>query len=131
MRNVGPLRVYIIEQARPQPGDEAGYDIFTRWSLDDQEWQPFPSGLHQVTGSAQGTRTFWAMVLDQLEPQGGQRLDLWDYSTQGGAPIRFGQGDHAVYARRTPSQGEGMVSHNRRIIAVARLCAPYFVYISP
>jgi hypothetical protein len=127
MRGREPLQVYIIEQAKPHPGDQSTFDTFTRWSLDNRTWQLFPSQLNPVTGSARGV--VWAMVLDQLEPQEDQFLDLWHYSDQEGSAIRFSQSEYAVYARMTPSQEQGMVSHIRRIIAVGRLCDPNIVYI--
>lgn len=127
MRHVGPLQVFIIARASDGPGDQRHFDRFTQWSLDGQEWEQFPEGLHQVTGSAHAGG-YWAMVLDQFEPAGEhEELDLWDYSDQDGEGIFFNPFSYAAYA--TPKASRGMKSHVRRMIARGRLCDPYFVYI--
>lgn len=94
-------------------------------------WHQLPKGLGPVTGKLNSGAT--ALVFDMVQTGTGGILDLWDYGEllDISEPLRFILGCSTVCAIRgdTKSHPERMKSRFRGVVAVARLAAPYCVWV--
>ena len=94
-------------------------------------WHQFPKGLGPVTGKLDNGAT--ALVFDMVQTGVGGTLDLWDYGELSdiSKPLRFILGCSTVCAIRgdTKSYPGRMKSRFRGVVAVARLAAPYCVWV--
>ena len=132
MCSAAPAIAVFIEPATPggaRPATmEARADEF---SEDQGKWQPFPKLLSPVTGKLDAGTT--ALVFDKLDVVAGTELDLWSYAdfTDTQSPVRFRLGCSTVCAIREDMSGhvERMRSRFRSIAAIARLAAPYGVWV--
>eukprot|EP00727_Mastigamoeba_balamuthi_P006003 m51a1_g2021 hypothetical protein (225) ;mRNA; r:1288692-1289504 len=103
-------------------------------------WRGLPEGLSGVTGRLSPKGTSIAFVFDRIDvvPENEEVVvDLWDYETypppgEGGPlPLRLSLGASTVVARRCDTSAAALRirSHVRRVVAAARLCAPFCVNI--
>ena len=94
-------------------------------------WHQLPIGLGPVTGKLDNGTT--ALVFDMVQTGVGGTLDLWDYGelSESSKPLRFILGCSTVCAirRDTKSHPGRMKSRFRGVVAVARLAAPYCVWV--
>jgi hypothetical protein len=94
-------------------------------------WHQLPKGLGPVTGKLDNGAT--ALVFDMVQTGVGGTLDLWDYGELSdiSKPLRFILGCSTVCAIRgdTKSHRGRMKSRFRGVVAVARLAAPYCVWV--
>ena len=94
-------------------------------------WHQLPIGLGPVIGKLDNGTT--ALVFDMVQTGVGGTLDLWDYGelSESSKPLRFILGCSTVCAIRkdTKSHPGRMKSRFRGVVAVARLAAPYCVWV--
>jgi hypothetical protein len=114
--------------ARPTTEEVAAKE----YSSDGKVWHQLPKGLSPVTGKLDSNAT--ALVFDVMTTDvRGTLLDIWDYgdALDIHKPLRFMLGCSTVCAVRkdTRSHPERMKSRYRGIVAVARLAAPYCVWV--
>jgi hypothetical protein len=113
--------------ARPTTEEVAA----TEYSADKVSWRKFTKELSPVTGKRDAGAT--ALVFDEMTTDVNGTLDLWDYGEALAMhkPIRFILGCSTVCAvkNNTRLHPDKMKSHNRGIVAVARLAKPYGVWV--
>jgi hypothetical protein len=106
-------------------------DVAKECSDDGVLWHRLPKGLGLVTGKLDNGAT--ALIFDIITTDVSGTLDLWDYGELSDIhkPLRFILGCSTVCAvrRDIKSHPEKMKSRYRGIVAVARLVAPYGVWI--
>jgi hypothetical protein len=94
-------------------------------------WHQFPKDLGPVTGKLDNGAK--ALVFDMVQTGVGGTMDLWDYGELSdiSKPLRFILGCSTVCATRgdtRPYPGR-MKSRYRGVVAIARLVAPYCVWV--
>jgi len=112
--------------ARPTSESDAAREF----SHDKGKWHCLPKSLTPVTGKLDAAAT--ALVFDKISTDVSGNLDLWEYGEfPAQRPIRFILGCSTTCALRmdTKSHPDRMKSRERRIVAVARLAAPYCVWV--
>ena len=131
-KTISPVYTIFVEPAtkggaRPTTREDSAIE----YSEDRQVWYRLPEGISSVTGKIDTSAA--ALVFDMMTTAVNGTLDLWgngDFSdTQ--KPLKFILGCSTVCAIRkdmTPHP-ERMKSRYRRIVAVARLAAPYCVWL--
>jgi hypothetical protein len=128
LANAGPLPVYFVSPAQDKirDEDEDEFDTCTEYSHNGTLWHRLPENLSPVTGTRRGN--YFAIVMDKLEICiGSPEFDLWDYSNLDGTGLKFNQSVPTVCARKQFAMG--MKKHQRRLIAVGRLCCPGLCYL--
>lgn len=113
--------------ARPTTEEVAAKE----YSGDGKVWHQLPKGLSPVTGKLDSNAT--ALVFDMMTTDVRGTLDIWDYADALDIhkPLEFKLGCSTVCAVRkdTRSYLGRMKSRYRGIVAVARLAAPYCVWV--
>ena len=114
--------------ARPATTDKKA----TAFSEDGLRWHQLPEGLGPVTGKLDSQA--YALVFDELQTiDESQKIDLWDYAdfSSPEKPVRMILGCSTVCAtkKNMSDHPESLKSRFRHIVAVARLVAPYCVWI--
>lgn len=124
--------VIFVEPAAPNGARPTRESVgATEYSPDRASWLPLPNGIGPVTGHMNNSAA--GLVFDELTTAVGRTIDLWEYADAADSdqPLRFGLGlstacavrkDMSVHPRR-------MKSRYRRVVAVARLTAPYCVWL--
>jgi len=106
-------------------------DCAKEFSEDLRVWHPFPDGLSLVTGKLDSCSA--ALVLDKLTLSSNKTLDLWDYAdfADTNRPVSLMLGCSTVCAVRKDmrSHPDKLKSRYRKVIAVAKLTAPYCVWV--
>jgi len=154
-RQTSPLYVAFITSASRTGAQLAVTDDPAKQYSDDNEtWMKLPPKLGPVTGHlGSGRSGAYALKLDQLElyaryvrkgeieyidnREDLEEIDLWDYSEfdedipGAGRSLDTRIGCSTVCAERvdTDTKRRGMNSRYRKVIACARLCAPYAVWV--
>jgi hypothetical protein len=113
--------------ARPTTAQEFAKE----YSDNRRQWHSFPQGLGHVTGKLDARAT--ALVFDMLIVSKLPCFDLWEYAefTDDARPIRFILGCSTVCAVRGEKtyHPDKLKSRFREVVAVARLAAPYSVWV--
>lgn len=128
----GPAHVLFIapataQGARPTQGSAEA----TEYSVDGRTWHTLPDGLGPVTGQLDSRA--YALVFDELATVENGTADLWNYAdfadTQ--RPIKMILGCSTVCAVRKNMMNhpESLKSRFRKIVAMARLTAPFCVFV--
>jgi hypothetical protein len=102
------------------------------FSEDGLIWNQLPTGLSPVTGKLDSQA--YALVFDKLSQiDESQIIDLWSYAdfSYPEKPVRMILGCSTVCATKRDMRGDPdrLKSRFRNIVAVARLVAPYCVWI--
>jgi len=101
------------------------------YSADRVIWHLLPAGLGPVTGKLDSCAA--ALVFDAIDTNVHGVLDLWEYSEYSGVqmPLKFILGCSTACAVRRDSKTHPgrMKSRYRGIVAVARMKAPYCVWV--
>jgi hypothetical protein len=131
--NLNPAHVIFIEAAvksgaRPTIANTKA----STFSEDGLTWCPLPANLGPVTGKLDSQA--YALVFDRLEMSDGvEKIDLWSYAdfSYTEKPVRMILGCSTVcVTRQDMSQHpDRLKSRFRGIVAVARLAAPYCVWV--
>lgn len=108
-------------------------DVAHSYTPDQKNWFSFPGGLSPVTGKID--KGAYALVFDDITRYEKEAwIDLWDYSEfeYSNEPIRIMLGYSTICAVRKSSENHPLKlkSHLRYANAVARLVAPYCVWLS-
>lgn len=114
--------------ARPTESDEKAVE----YSVDGLSWRTLPVGLGPVTGRLDSGA--YALVFDALAAVEQEiPADLWSYAdfADPGKPIRTILGCSTVCAMKKDMMNhpKRMKSRFRKIVAVARMTAPYCVFV--
>jgi len=113
--------------ARPATTETAA----SRYSTDQQTWQPLPNGLGPVTGKLGPSAK--ALICDAFELCRGERFDMWAYGEwpDGASPLdtRIGHSTVCGLKRNMSQHPMKMKSRFRSIAACARLQAPFCVWL--
>lgn len=128
----GPAHVLFIAPAatrgaRPTKGNARAAE----YSADGITWHALPAGLGPVTGHLDSRA--YALVFDELATVEDGTADLWSYAdfAEADRPIKIMLGCSTVCAvrRKVIDHSEGLKSRFRKIVAVARLTAPFCVFV--
>jgi hypothetical protein len=106
-------------------------DPAKEFSQDLKMWRPFPNGLGPVTGKLDSRSV--ALVFDMLTLAADTTLDLWNYAdfTDTHKPVKLmlGCSTSCAVRRHMSSHPDRLKSRYRDVVAVARLSAPFCVWV--
>lgn len=154
-RQTDPLYVAFITSASRHGAQLAVTDNRAKqYSEDNETWIKLPSNLGPVTGRlGSGRSSAYALMLDKLQlyaryVKNGkfediencedlEQIDLWDYSefdehnpgSRQSLDTRIGCSTVCTVRGDTDTKKHGMNSRYRKVIACARLRAPYAVWV--
>jgi hypothetical protein len=121
----GDPAIYFLEGSGQLKGTTRDDEAIEK-SEDGVRWDGLPTNL-KVTGKLPGS----ALVLSNLTAVHDCNIDLWDYVEYPfSVPVKFGREAATVCAIPAPSvQTQGMISRERKVVAVGKLAPPFAVYL--
>lgn len=101
------------------------------YSPDKNRWHPIPENISPVSGKIDGRAA--AFIFDQIKQVPSDTINLWQYADfdTPERPLKFMPGCSTICAvRKDMSAHPGKIkSRDREVVAVARLCKPYCVWL--
>jgi len=106
-------------------------DIANYYSADGQNWKSIPSDFSPITGKIREKTT--VILFENLITEIGLEIDLWDYAVYRNdtIPLRFRLGFSSFCAtKKDMSSHPGRMGlHLRKILAIAKIAAPFAVWV--
>lgn len=133
-KNGGTAYVILIQPATPGGAKDTTIPNYAQqFSPDNRHWYQFDKRLCKVMVNIR--RDAFAFRFDKITLIENKHivLDLWNYASylETNKAIRTGQGFSTVCAEKKDTRyyPDRMLSHEREIVAVARLIEPYCVWL--
>lgn len=96
------------------------------FSIDNKNWNNLPQKISPVTGKINKKTSVF--VFDKIEFI-NEFIDLWNYVDNTNNPINIKIWCSTFYGNYSEELKVGMKSRTRKVIARARLCKPYCVFV--